>query len=348
MAKLNGLRLGACGVLCAGLLVVGTQGTAQTVTTQGGAGTIDCTNVTIDYVDDPNLTEAEKLARMDEAFQRSLSKFDLCQTGQYSGQQSGAETTSAPSGQTDGGQDAGSPARASASATDQTQSDAAAKAAAEAEAEAQAAADAAAEAQANSQANSQASSQAPAGSSWGPPPDAPSATPADTPPPQDSQTPTDTASAPPGQGTAGTPSSATSDLSGAGVSGGGTDPSAQNPEPGSEGNQGVSQGSVASSDMTGTELPPVAPPAPPAPSLPGTQDTASVDPGVPGAPSPGEATGSQQQSSNGAVPEDIPPADNDGVLEAQIRKAAINEKDPAVKKKLWNEYRKYKGLPTVN
>ncbi len=47
---------------------------------------------------------------------------------------------------------------------------------------------------------------------------------------------------------------------------------------------------------------------------------------------------------NGKVPEDIPSADNDSVLEAQIRKAAMNEKDPEVRARLWDEYRKYKGI----
>ncbi len=47
---------------------------------------------------------------------------------------------------------------------------------------------------------------------------------------------------------------------------------------------------------------------------------------------------------NGKVPEDIPPADNDSVLEAQIRKAAMAEKDPETREKLWDEYRKYKGV----
>lgn len=51
---------------------------------------------------------------------------------------------------------------------------------------------------------------------------------------------------------------------------------------------------------------------------------------------------------NGKIPEDIPPADNDSVLEAQIRQAAINETDPEVKAKLWDEYRRYKGLPSKN
>ena len=50
---------------------------------------------------------------------------------------------------------------------------------------------------------------------------------------------------------------------------------------------------------------------------------------------------------NGKLPEDIPPVNNDSVLGKQIRIAAMAEKDPATKAKLWNEYRKYKGLPLV-
>ena len=45
------------------------------------------------------------------------------------------------------------------------------------------------------------------------------------------------------------------------------------------------------------------------------------------------------------APNDIPPADNDSIFEKQIREAAENETDPEVKERLWNEYRKYKGLP---
>ncbi|MDX8392164.1 MAG: hypothetical protein R8K53_06325 [Mariprofundaceae bacterium] len=52
-----------------------------------------------------------------------------------------------------------------------------------------------------------------------------------------------------------------------------------------------------------------------------------------------------QTKGHGKVPDDIPPVDNDSILEAQIRQAAINETDPVIKAKLWNEYRKYKGLP---
>lgn len=54
---------------------------------------------------------------------------------------------------------------------------------------------------------------------------------------------------------------------------------------------------------------------------------------------------SPQPSSNGKVPDDIPPADNDSIFAAQIRAAAEAETDPVTRAKLWNEYRKYKGLP---
>ncbi len=48
---------------------------------------------------------------------------------------------------------------------------------------------------------------------------------------------------------------------------------------------------------------------------------------------------------NGAVPEDIPAANNDDAVAAQIRLAAEIETDPVKKEKLWNEYRRYRGLP---
>ena len=47
---------------------------------------------------------------------------------------------------------------------------------------------------------------------------------------------------------------------------------------------------------------------------------------------------------NGKHPDDIPSANNDSALAAQIRRAAVNETDPIKKKLLWDEYRKYKGL----
>ncbi len=60
-----------------------------------------------------------------------------------------------------------------------------------------------------------------------------------------------------------------------------------------------------------------------------------------------EASGETRRGvpGTGKIPEDIPDGENDGVLEAQIRLAATRETDPAVRARLWNEYRKYKGLP---
>lgn len=48
---------------------------------------------------------------------------------------------------------------------------------------------------------------------------------------------------------------------------------------------------------------------------------------------------------NGRTPADIPSAENDDALAAQIRYAAENEADSVKSRQLWNEYRKYKGLP---
>lgn len=48
---------------------------------------------------------------------------------------------------------------------------------------------------------------------------------------------------------------------------------------------------------------------------------------------------------NGKLPEDIPPADNDDIIAQQFRQAALDATDPKVQAELWNEYRRYKGLP---
>lgn len=43
-------------------------------------------------------------------------------------------------------------------------------------------------------------------------------------------------------------------------------------------------------------------------------------------------------------PADIPSANNDDVVARQLREAAMREPDPAVRERLWDEYRKYTGL----
>lgn len=59
-----------------------------------------------------------------------------------------------------------------------------------------------------------------------------------------------------------------------------------------------------------------------------------------------QSTGKNENfGSNGKLPEDIPQDDNDDVLAKQIKNAALKEKDPEKRKKIWNEYRKYKNLP---
>ena len=88
----------------------------------------------------------------------------------------------------------------------------------------------------------------------------------------------------------------------------------------------------------------------------GTVESVAAE-GVQGTEAPEEAgatvAGSEQPTSSGGVrsdtsgdiPDDIPEPDNDSVLEAQIRRAAMEETDPRIRAELWNEYRKYKGLP---
>ena len=41
---------------------------------------------------------------------------------------------------------------------------------------------------------------------------------------------------------------------------------------------------------------------------------------------------------------DIPAGNDDDVVARQLREAAMREADPEVREKLWNEYRKYKGI----
>ena len=41
---------------------------------------------------------------------------------------------------------------------------------------------------------------------------------------------------------------------------------------------------------------------------------------------------------------DEPDGNDDDVVARQLREAAMREPDPAVREKLWDEYRKYKGI----
>lgn len=98
--------------------------------------------------------------------------------------------------------------------------------------------------------------------------------------------------------------------------------------------------SVASSTMSGTETPQENNPskgpdgADRSDSLQGSQD---MDETVV---KPSERV----TGSSGKPPEDIPSAENDDILAAQIRYAAEHETDPVKREQLWDEYRKYKGM----
>ncbi len=61
-------------------------------------------------------------------------------------------------------------------------------------------------------------------------------------------------------------------------------------------------------------------------------------------PTPSTIEDNKKTLSNGKLPEDIPPADNDDIIAKQIREAALAEPDPQKQAKLWNEYRRYKGI----
>ena len=116
--------------------------------------------------------------------------------------------------------------------------------------------------------------------------------------------------------------------------GGGSQASGGSSGSGSAGSTGDGTvSSAAASGISGTEKPAEAPAAATDQETPDQdQKTAAVQP-------------PKQAAPNGKIPDDIPPADNDTVLEKQIRQAAINETDPEKKAKLWDEYRKYKGIP---
>ncbi len=87
--------------------------------------------------------------------------------------------------------------------------------------------------------------------------------------------------------------------------------------------------------------------------LPGSGDYSDPSSGMPeGSPAylpsglPSERNAPKGPPMGGAtaqVPEDIPDARDDDIIARQLREAAINEADPELQEKLWEEYRRYKG-----
>ena len=60
------------------------------------------------------------------------------------------------------------------------------------------------------------------------------------------------------------------------------------------------------------------------------------------------STGAPDNPAIYKAPDDIPDGDNDDVVARQLREAAMREPNPAVRERLWNEYRKYTGLEIPN
>lgn len=59
---------------------------------------------------------------------------------------------------------------------------------------------------------------------------------------------------------------------------------------------------------------------------------------------PSGGSGVPQSTAKYPPPKDIPSGNDDDVVARQLREAAMREPDPAVREKLWEEYRKYKGI----
>ena len=111
--------------------------------------------------------------------------------------------------------------------------------------------------------------------------------------------------------------------------------------------------SIASSEIAGTEKASQDQTAPPALAGVAGLETETKAGEMPGAGGLGDREGADRRGKLAGVGaaldegemEDIPAADNDSVLAAQIRAAAEREQDPQKRACLWREYRRYKGLP---
>ena len=72
----------------------------------------------------------------------------------------------------------------------------------------------------------------------------------------------------------------------------------------------------------------------------------SVGGGMPGKSRPGDIARNNipQSTAKFPPPADIPSGNDDDVVARQLREAAMREPDPELREKLWDEYRKYKGI----
>lgn len=76
--------------------------------------------------------------------------------------------------------------------------------------------------------------------------------------------------------------------------------------------------------------------------LPGTQDSDGDSGSEPVSGRPGLEGGGSANETYPRVPGDVGNGQDDDVVARQIREAAVNEDDPGLREKLWEEYRNYK------
>ena len=77
----------------------------------------------------------------------------------------------------------------------------------------------------------------------------------------------------------------------------------------------------------------------------GNSESSSETSGSASTPSvPGSKGGYSQTATTYPTPADIPQGNDDDVVARQLREAAMREPDPVLREKLWEEYRKYKGI----
>ena len=105
---------------------------------------------------------------------------------------------------------------------------------------------------------------------------------------------------------------------------------------GGGGSAGGGSTSKAAEGISGTEVKPSSMKQ----DVKGSQAASSSGNGSPVA----TETKANEQGSNGKKPDELNANDNDSIYAQQLKAAADNEKDPAVKEQLLKEYRKFKSI----
>ena len=114
------------------------------------------------------------------------------------------------------------------------------------------------------------------------------------------------------------------------------DPTANGGGGGGGGSAGGGSTSKAAEGISGTEVKPSS-------MKQDVKDSQAASSSGNGSPVAAE-TKANEQGSNGKKPDELNANDNDSIYAQQLKAAADNEKDPAVKEQLLKEYRKFKSI----